>query len=72
MFGTFFCATRYNLRNGSFDLLRFWHAAEGRQARECVPCVARPAFVRQERRDSAESIIRVRKHARRGAPAPSV
>jgi len=33
------------LGNGSSDQLRFWHAAEGRQARECVPCVARPACV---------------------------
>jgi len=33
------------LRNGSSDQLRFWHAAEGRQARECVPCVAQPACV---------------------------
>ena len=45
------------LRNGSSDQLRFWHAAEGRQARECAPGEARqrreyvstPGEVRQSR-----------------------
>jgi len=55
------------LRNGSSDQLRFWHAAEGRQARECVLCVARSACISTpgEARQRREYNPRAARQARR-------